>query len=237
MTPAPSAADDLRSFPQVPARPYDWPYDGRFRPDRTAVLSIDWQHDFLSPEGIFGLAGLDLGPLRAALRRAARVLGASRQAGLQIIHTREAHDPTLSDLPAAKAWRMARLGAPIGEPGPNGRRLVRGEPGWEIVPQVRPEPGDWVVDKPGKGAFYATDLDLRLRAAGITHLVLTGITTDVCVTSTLREAIDRGYECLVLSDATATARPGRQEACIEMISAGPFGATAASDDFLKALDS
>ncbi|MGY1741356.1 MULTISPECIES: cysteine hydrolase family protein [unclassified Blastococcus] len=219
----------------VPAEPYDWPFDGSFGPADTAVLSIDWQHDFCSPGGMLDRAGLDVGLMRPALLRTAQVLARLRSAGFLVVHTREGHDPTLSDLPPAKAWRMARLGAGIGEPGPGGRVLVRGEPGWQIVEEVRPEPGDWVVDKPGKGAFYATDLDLRLRSRGIGHLVLTGVTTDVCVTSTLREAIDRGYECLVLEDCTAAPRPGRHEAAVDMLRSGPFGAVTTAALLLAAV--
>ncbi|MFJ9174078.1 cysteine hydrolase family protein [Streptomyces sp. NPDC102360] len=221
----------------VDANPYTWPYDGDLVVARTALVCIDWQNDFCGPGGYVDTMGYDLSLTRAGLEPTARVLAAARESGMTVIHTREGHRPDLSDLPANKRWRSQRMRAEIGSDGPCGRILVRGEEGWQIVPEVAPEPGELIIDKPGKGSFYATDLDLLLRTRGITHLVLTGITTDVCVHTTMREANDRGYECLLLSDCTGATDRGNYEAALNMISmqGGIFGAVATSDQWLAAL--
>ena len=223
----------------VDANPYPWPYDGPIDPARTALVCIDWQVDFCGPGGYVDRMGYDLNLTRAGLEPTARVLEAVRAEGWTVVHTREGHRADLSDCPPNKLWRSKRIGAGIGDAGPCGRILVRGEPGWEIVPEVAPQPGELIIDKPGKGSFYATDLDLLLRNRGITHLVFTGITTDVCVHTTMRDANDRGYECLLLTDCTGATDVGNYEAALHMVTmqGGVFGAIAESAELLKALGS
>jgi nicotinamidase-related amidase len=190
----------------------------KMQPAATALIIIDMQRDFLDPRGYIAQSGVDVGILRAAIPNVRRLLEAARTAGVRVIHTREGHRPDLADLNPAKARRAERVGAIIGSHGPLGRLLVRGHHGHAIIDELAPLPSEVVIDKPGFGAFYATDLELVLRAWGITALTLAGVTTDVCVHSTLREAIDRGFECQTVGDACAAADPGIHAAMLQCIS-------------------
>ena len=228
----------------ITSSPYPWPYNGDLRPANTALIVIDMQTDFCGQGGYISLLGYDVSASRALIPAIQRLLAAMRAKGYHIFHTREGHRPDLSDLPANKRWRsrINSKGKPnaatgIGDLGPCGRVLVRGEPGWDIIPELAPMSGEPIIDKPGKGSFCATDLELLLRTRGISNLILTGITTDVCVHTTMREANDRGFECLLLEDCCAATDAGNHAAAIKMVKMqnGVFGAVATSTALLEAI--
>jgi len=212
------------------------PYEFSFEPGHVALVVIDMQRDFVDPGGFGEALGNDVSLLRRAIAPTARVLAAARRAGIMVMHTREGHRPDLADLPPAKKAR-GRLKTGIGDAGPMGRILVRGEYGHDIIDELKPLPGEPVVDKPGKGAFYATDLDGILRSRHIRQMIVCGVTTEVCVNTTVREANDRGYDCLVLSDCVASYFPEFQRVALEMIKAqgGIFGWVGESVDLLGVL--
>jgi nicotinamidase-related amidase len=225
------------TFAPVAADPYLWPFDGAWTPADTALMLIDLQVDFCKEGGYVHQMGESVADTGAVIEPTRRTLEAARVAGLHVIHTREGHRPDLSDLNPNKLWRSERAGAAIGSPGPCGRILTRGEPGWEIVPELTPLPAEPVIDKPGKGAFHATDLDMLLQRAGIRNLIFTGVTTDCCVHTTMRDANDRGYECLLLSDCCAATSRANHEAILRftVMGHGLFGCVAPSSALLAAL--
>jgi nicotinamidase-related amidase len=217
---------------EISADPFAFP----FNRDSLGLIIIDMQRDFVEPGGFGASLGNDVSRLGAIVPTVAQLLAGFRRAGLPVIHTRECHRPDLSDLPDAKRDR----GTPnlrIGEPGPMGRLLVAGEAGAEIIPELAPMPGETVLDKPGKGAFCRTNFEALLQERGLRHLIFAGVTTEVCVQTTMREANDRGYDCLLATDATASYVPSFKAATIEMITAqgGIVGWAASTDKILEVL--
>ena len=196
----------------IAARPYAYPFD----PAHTAVVLIDMQRDFLEPGGFGAMLGNDVRTLQRIVPACRQLLALARAHGMHIIHTQEAHDAQLADCPPSKKARGG-LSCGIGDAGPLGRVLVVGEPGAGFVAELQPQPGETVLRKPGKGAFHATGLDAMLHAQGITHLLIGGVTTEVCVQTTMREANDRGYECLLVEDCAASYFPQFHAAVVEMV--------------------
>jgi len=220
-------------MPLIDAEPYEFAFD----PEAAALLIIDMQRDFLEPGGFGESLGNDVSLLRRTIEPIGRLLDAARAAGLPVIHTREGHRPDLTDLAPAKKAR-GKPALAIGDCGAMGRLLVRGEPGHDIIPELYPQPGEPVIDKPGKGAFYATDLDTILKHRGVKQLIVCGVTTEVCVNTSVREANDRGFDCLVLEDCVGSYFPEFQEMGLRMIKAqgGIFGWVGRSDAVIAALD-
>ena len=219
-------------MPLIDAEPYAF----AFEPAAAALLIIDMQRDFLEPGGFGEMLGNDVSQLRGAIAPNKQLLTTWRAKNLRVMHTREGHRPDLADLPPAKKIR-GRSATCIGDAGPMGRILVRGEPGHDIISELYPAPGEPVIDKPGKGAFWATDLHAILQHRGIKQLVVTGVTTEVCVNTTVREANDRGYDCLVLEDCVGSYFPEFQAMGLKMIKAqgGIFGWVSNSDTVIEAL--
>jgi biuret amidohydrolase len=222
---------------KVAAEPYGFPVEGSFEPQHAALLIIDMQRDFCDARGYMGSRGDDVLAAQALIPRIVAVREAARATGMKVLYTREGHRPDLGDLPSCKRAKTRRAGAEIGSSGSLGRLLVRGEPGWEIIAELSPTKNEAVVDKPGTGAFYATDLQHLLVTQGIAHLVLVGVTTGVCVSSTAREAADRGFNVLVLSDCCAEPDARMHALALEllMVESGYIAAVAQSEALLRTL--
>ncbi len=220
----------------INANPYKWPYNGKLNPENTCLMIIDMQTDFCGNGGYIDSMGYDLSLTQRAIVPIKNLLKEVRKIpGFLVVHTREGHRPDLLDLPDNKRWRSKQIGAEIGSVGAKGKILVRGEKGWDIVQELYPKNNEIVIDKSGKGAFYGTDLELILRNKGIENIIFTGITTDVCVHTTMRNANDMGFECLVLEDCTGATKMENHLSAIDQItmSGGIFGAVSNSYDVME----
>ena len=222
---------------QIAATPRAFPYNGLAQ-DELALILIDMQRDFLEPEGYLAAMGYDLAGVRAAIQPARRLLAAARAAGICVLHTRQGYRPDLAEVPAHKRARMQAGLSSVGKAGPLGRFLIRGEPGFQIIADLAPVPGEFVIDKTANSAFWGTDLAPILAARGIRALILAGVTTDVCVHCTLREANDRGFECLLARDACGSGDAEAHRAALHMVTVegGIFGALADVSAIVAALD-
>lgn len=220
-------------MPTISAEPYDYDFD----PSGLVLFAIDMQRDYLEAGGYGSSLGLDPEPSRAIIPAMQALIAGFRNHGLPIVHTKQCHKPDLSDCPPAKR-RRGRQELKIGDEGPLGRLLICGEPGSDIIPELAPADGEIVIEKPGKGSFYNTNLQAELDRVGATHLLMTGVTTEVCVQTTIREANDRGYECLLIEDATESYYPAFKQATIEMVRSSDalIGWTTTSDRVLDALN-
>ncbi|KAK4937408.1 hypothetical protein LTR10_021945 [Elasticomyces elasticus] len=223
----------------VTAEPYRWPHGSPVSPETTALVIIDMQVDFCSPGGYMEHQGYDISPARAILPNIQALLASFRQGGYRVYHTREGHRPDLSTLSSREQFRSRNnpTGFGIGDKGPNGRLLVRGEPGHQIIPELTPLDSEPIIDKPGRSAFQHTDLKLLLDVAGIKNLILCGVTTDVCVTTTMRDGNDMGLDCLLVADASAAGEETLHKAAVAMVKeeGGIFGAVATTEAILKAM--
>ncbi len=221
----------------VEAESYPFPWNGDLRPENTAILVIDMQVDFCGEDGWAEMAGADMAVMRSPIDGAVKVLAAAREKGYHIVYTREGHRPDGSDLTEVKRFRSRRMGAGIGDNSKIGRNLVRGEPGWEIIPELAPQEGEPIIDKPGSGAFYSTELEHILIRRGIKNLVIMGVTTEVCVHTTLREASDRGFDNLLLEDCCAATVPELHQAAVEIVRSPDsiFGTVSTADKFIQAI--
>ncbi|MBQ0747660.1 MAG: cysteine hydrolase [Marinobacter sp.] len=221
----------------IPGDPYDFPIEGPLLPGKTALMIIDMQRDFCAPSGYMHNRGGDLGPARATIPRITAVREACWKAGIEVIYTREGHRPNLSDLPRCKRMKTALAGAEIGSQGPLGRLLIRGEIGWDFIDELQPEEDEIVIDKAGTGSFHGTDLHHILNNKKIENLIITGVTTGVCVNSTVREAADRGYNVLVLEDCCAEPDQNTHNIAIQLlkVEGGYLSTISDSEKFLSAM--
>jgi nicotinamidase-related amidase len=221
----------------IEADPYPWPYNGNISPDNTAFICIDMQIDFCGKGGYVDAMGYDISLTRAPIGPIQKVLACMREKGYHVIHTREGYRPDLADCPPSRRWRTARVGGEIGSQGPCGRLLVQGEKGRDIIPELAPLEGEPIIDKPSRGSFTNTDSHLILQNKGVCNIILAGVTTDVCVHSTMRTADDMGYECLLLEDCCAATEAANHEAAVNMIQTegGVFGAVSDSSTLIAAL--